>query len=69
MFVLFEGKVVPVLLSKHDAMKAYWRSGGIDTLWAITKFMYCGSQIMGDNRITKENGTCTRDIGEKCTRD
>jgi len=23
------GEVVPVLLTKHHAMKAYWRSGGI----------------------------------------
>jgi hypothetical protein len=24
-----KGKVVPVLLTEHDAMKAYWESGGI----------------------------------------
>jgi hypothetical protein len=24
-----KGKVIPVLLTKHHAMKAYWGSGGI----------------------------------------
>jgi hypothetical protein len=32
---LHKGKVVPVLLTKHHAMKAYWGNGGISTriLW------------------------------------
>jgi hypothetical protein len=29
---VLEGEVVPVLLTKHHAMKAYWGSGGIATL-------------------------------------
>jgi hypothetical protein len=27
-----KGRVVPVLLTEHDAMKVYWRSGGIAQL-------------------------------------
>jgi hypothetical protein len=26
---LFKGKVIPVLLTAHHAMKTYWESGGI----------------------------------------
>jgi len=31
----YKGKIVPVLLTEHDVMKAYWGSGGIDPniLW------------------------------------